>query len=73
MLKSDIVKYLVNQDEVRQKIKDNTNAVLKSVNVDKLMNNPKAVISAITEKILEKNKPLFQKSEKIGLELKEKL
>ena len=73
MRKSDIVKYLVNQDEVRDKIKENVNDVFKRVNVDKLMSNPKAAINAITAKILEENKPLFLKSEKIGEKLKEKL
>lgn len=73
MKKSDIVEYLVEQDTIRDKIKENVDSILKKVDVDKLMNNPKAVINAITAKILKDNRSLFKESEKIGKKLKEKL
>lgn len=73
MKKSDIVKYLKDQDEIREEIKQNVDAIFKKVDVDKLMNNPKVVIGAITAKIIAKNKKLFKESEEIGLKLKDTL
>jgi len=72
-LENKILKLMDKQDLLRDKSNENIDKILKSINIDKLMKEPKKVIKDVIIRIIEDNRPLYKSALKNGNELKDEI
>ena len=61
------------QDLLRDKSNGNIDKILKSININKLMKEPKKVIKDIVIRVIEDNRGLYKSALKNGNELKDEI
>ena len=63
-----IIKYHQEKNELSLKVREDTEKILKAIDLDELLNNPKEYLTILGNVWMDKHSPTFNKAFKMGRE-----